>query len=126
MKQPAKITPQETLSARKAILQEQCRIREQKLNEDFSYLRENAGSLLLSGLSWLIAPDTGTGKQTGVTPVKTGAASPVSSVLNWAGVLSTTRTLWPIVWEIAQPMLVSWGINRIKQWFFKPKKRLNG
>ena len=29
---------------------------EQKLNEDFSYIQENAGSLLLSGLSSLLFP----------------------------------------------------------------------
>jgi hypothetical protein len=110
------------LSARKAILQEECRIREQKLNDDFSYLRENAGSLLLSGLSGLIAPNTGTRKQTNVTPVKTNVGSPASSVFNLADLLSTTKVLWPVIWEIAQSMLVSWGINRIKQWLFKSKK----
>ncbi|MDR2042427.1 MAG: hypothetical protein LBP98_08965 [Tannerella sp.] len=124
MKQPAKTTPQEILSARKALLQEQCRTGEQKLNEDFAYLRDNAGSLLLSGLSWLITPGTGTSKRANVTPAKTGVASPASSVFSWSGILSTTKTLGPIVWEIAQPMLVSWGINKLKQWFFKPKKQL--
>ncbi|MDR1336215.1 MAG: hypothetical protein LBK22_05235 [Tannerella sp.] len=109
------------LSARKAILQEQCRIRERKLNEDVVYIRDNAGSLLLSGLSWLIAP--GTGRQTDVTPVKTGAAPPASSAFNPADMLSTAKALWPAVREIARPILVSWVINRIGQWLFKPKKR---
>ncbi|MDR1454124.1 MAG: hypothetical protein LBJ01_00585 [Tannerella sp.] len=122
MKQPAKKTPQERLSARKAILQEQCRIREQKLTEDFSCLRENAGRLLLFGLSWLVASGTGTGKQTDATPDKTSALPPVSSVFNWAGIFSTAKTLWPVVWEIAWPILVSQGINRIRQWLFNPKK----
>ncbi|MDR1675218.1 MAG: hypothetical protein LBR86_01925 [Tannerella sp.] len=125
MKQPAKKTPQELLSARKALLQEQCRIREQKLNEDFSRLRDNAGSLLLSGVSWLIAPGTGKSKPTNATPVKTGAAPSVLSGFNPVDMLSIAKALWPVVREIAQPILVSWGINRIKQWLFKPGKRPN-
>jgi hypothetical protein len=111
------------LSARKAFLQEQCRIREQKLNEDFSYFRENAGSILLFGLSQFIAPGRGTGKPRSVPPAKAGVAPSLSSVFNRVDMLSTTKVLGSVIWEIAQPLLVTWGINRIKQWLFKPKKR---
>jgi hypothetical protein len=114
------------LWARKTILLEQCRIREQKLNENFSCLRENAGSLLLSGLSWLIASGTGTGQRTGITPAKTSVVPTVLSVFNLSDILSIAKVLGPVIWGIAQPILVSWGISRIKQWLFKPKKRLNG
>jgi hypothetical protein len=112
------------LSARKTILQEQCRIRERKLNDDVAYFRENAGSLLFSGLSWLVAP--GTGRRTGVTPAKTGAKPPVSSAFNLTDILSMAKAFWPAVREIVQPLLVSWVINRVGQWLFKPKKRPKG
>ena len=44
-------TPLEKLISDKERIQRQCKRQEQKLNEDFSYIQENAGSLLLSGLS---------------------------------------------------------------------------
>ena len=43
-------TPLEKLISDKERIQRQCKRQEQKLNEDFSYIQENAGSLLLSGL----------------------------------------------------------------------------
>ena len=49
-------TPLERLISDKERIQRQCKRQEQKLNEDFSYIQENAGSLLLSGLSSLIFP----------------------------------------------------------------------
>ncbi len=48
-------TPLEKLISDKERIQRQCKRQEQKLNEDFSYIQENAGSLLLSGLSSLLA-----------------------------------------------------------------------
>ena len=49
-------TPLEKLISDKERIQRQCKRQEQKLNEDFSYIQENAGSLLLSGLSSLLFP----------------------------------------------------------------------
>ena len=48
-------TPLEKLISDKERIQRQCKRQEQKLNEDFSYIQENAGSLLLSGLSFSLA-----------------------------------------------------------------------
>lgn len=48
-------TPLEKLISDKERIQRQCKRQEQKLNEDFSYIQENAGSLLLSGLSSLLS-----------------------------------------------------------------------
>lgn len=39
-------TPLEKLISDKERIQRQCKRQEQKLNEDFSYIQENAGSLL--------------------------------------------------------------------------------
>ena len=58
-------TPLEKLISDKERIQRQCKRQEQKLNEDFSYIQENAGSLLLSGLSSLLFPSNkSTTKQT--------------------------------------------------------------
>ena len=46
-------TPLEKLISDRRRIQQECTIQEQKLNADFSYIQENAGTLLLSGVSAL-------------------------------------------------------------------------
>ena len=50
------LTPREKLKAERLRLQQACLLQEQRLNEDFAYVQENAGSLLMSGLSMLLFP----------------------------------------------------------------------
>ncbi len=45
------LTPLEKLISDKERIRKQCVIQEQKLNDDFSYIQENAGSLLISGFT---------------------------------------------------------------------------
>ena len=47
-------TPLEKLISDRRRIQQECTIQEQKLNADFSYIQENAGTLLLSGGTRLI------------------------------------------------------------------------
>ena len=94
-------TPLEKLISDKERIQRQCKRQEQKLNEDFSYIQENAGSLLLSGLSSLLFPSN---KSTTKTNDKNTA--PVTA---------------------GQPSIaMTWGIKKAKKWFsnllFKKKK----
>ena len=51
-------TPLEKLISERRRIQQECMVQEQKLNADFSYIQENAGTLLLSGLSTLLLPNT--------------------------------------------------------------------
>ena len=53
-------TPLEKLISDRRRIQQECTIQEQKLNADFSYIQENAGTLLLSGVSALLFPNTKT------------------------------------------------------------------
>ena len=52
------LTPLEKLISDKERIRKQCVIQEQKLNDDFSYIQENAGSLLISGFTTLLFPNT--------------------------------------------------------------------
>lgn len=119
-------TPQEKLISDKARIQLECLMREQKLNDDFSYIQENAGSLLLSGLSALLFPST---KQT----KKTNDNSPVSVTPGQSAIpfglseyVSIGKNMLPLVWDIAQPFLMTWGIKKAQKWLvsllFKKKK----
>ena len=49
-------TPLEKLISDKRRIKRQCIIQKQKLNDDFSYIQEHAGSLLLSGVTSLLFP----------------------------------------------------------------------
>ena len=104
-------TPLEKLISDKERIQRQCKRQEQKLNEDFSYIQENAGSLLLSGLSSLLFPSN---KSTTKTNDKNTAP------------VSIAKGMIPIAWDLAQPFIMTWGIKKAKKWFsnllFKKKK----
>ncbi len=119
-------TPWEKLIADKERVSDQCRQHERKLNEDFAYIQENAGSLLLSGLSSLLFPGNKSGGKTkeGSTSVIPAEQAPVS--LGIADYLSIAKGMIPIAWDIIQPMLVTWGIQKAKRWIsrslFKKKK----
>ena len=52
------LTPLEKLIFDKEQIRRQCVVQEQKLNDDFLYIQENAGSLLISGFTGLLFPNT--------------------------------------------------------------------
>lgn len=112
-----KQTPLSKLQTERQRLRLLCRIQEQKLNEEVLYMRENAGRLLFSGISALFST-SGSSKS---EKKKTAALSPVPSVaslssLRPADFLSLGTGLIPYAWELAQPLLIAWGIRRAKKW----------
>lgn len=121
-----RLTPLEKLISDKQRLLGECHIREEKLNEDFSYIQEHVGSLLLSGVSSLLFPSTKSHakkEDSSHKPVST-ASSGLS--LGMSDYLSMAKGLLPMAWDIAQPMLLSWGIKKAKNWvshlLFRKKK----
>ena len=112
MNQPTKQTPLEKLLADKEQIRQQCRLQEQKLNEAFTYVQENTGSLLLSGLSSLLFSGSGTSKKTKALPAS-GDAPTVA--LGFADFLSIGKSMMPVIWEIAQPMIIAWGIKKVQK-----------
>lgn len=73
------LTPLEKLISDKERIRKQCVIQEQKLNDDFSYIQENAGSLLISGFTTLLFPNTKS-KKTESTETATTASQPVTPI----------------------------------------------
>lgn len=112
-----KQTPLSKLQTDRERLRLLCRIQEQKLNEEFRYMRENAGRLLFSGISALFST-SGSSKS---EKKKAAALSPAPSVaslssLRPADFLSLGTGLIPYAWEFTQPLLIAWGIRRAKKW----------
>jgi hypothetical protein len=100
-------------------IQQECTIQEQKLNADFSHIQENAGTLLLSGVSALLFPNTKT-KSKGTEsnqPVHTSEVPSMS--LGFADYLSVAQGLLPVAWDVARPLLTAWGIQKVQAWIIK-------
>lgn len=136
-KQP---TPIEKLLREKIELREKCRVQEKKLREDFAYIQDNASSLLLSGVSTLLFPSRNAAKKNGKPASQTGgrggkltvggsdaagnsdttgdALAAKHTPIAVADLFALSKTLLPVVWEIAQPMLITWGIRKASALFF--------
>ena len=118
------LTPLEKLISDKERIRKQCVIQEQKLNDDFSYIQENAGSLLISGFTTLLFPNTKS-KKTESTETATTASQPVTPI-GFSDYLSIAQGLLPVAWDVVHPFLLTWGIRKAQSWFtnllFKKKK----
>lgn len=118
-------TPLEKLISDRHRIQQECEMREQELNADFSYIQENAGSLLLSGVSALLFP--GTKGKTKETESNRQAQSPAmaATTFGFSDYLSIMQGLLPIAWDVARPLLTAWGIQKAQGWIIRKlfKKR---
>lgn len=118
------LTPLEKLISDKERIRKQCVIQEQKLNDDFSYIQKNAGSLLISGFTTLLFPNTKS-KKTESTETATTASQPVTPI-GFSDYLSIAQGLLPVAWDVVRPFLLTWGIRKAQSWFtnllFKKKK----
>ena len=120
------LTPLERLLHEKQRVTEECELRKIKLNADCAYIQAHAGSLLLSGLSSLLFPG-GNKKQEAKAPSSRAAtAAGTAMPLGWSDFLSIGKSLLPVAWEVAQPILMTWGIKKVRNWFSRllfPKKK---
>lgn len=126
MNNPQTQTPLEKLISDKQRILQECRIQEQKLNEDFQYIQENAGSLLMSGISALLFPKTKAKSTHTENSQPAVQAKTPSMALGLSDYLSVVQGLLPLAWDVARPLLISWGIQKAQNWFlgklFKKKK----
>ena len=114
MKLPTKQTPLQKLSADKEHIRQQCLLKEQKLNEGFVYMQDNAASLLLSGVSSLLFPGSGKTAKKDKTP-STSAQALTTSSLGLSDFMTIGKTMVPVLWDIAQPFVITWCIRKMKK-----------
>ena len=112
-------TALEKLISDRQQIQAKCAIQKQKLNEDFSYIHENLGSLFLSGVSSLLFSSSKEKKNETETnqPKQTSRVSTVS--LGLSDYVSVAQSLLPMAWDIARPLLTAWGVRKIQTWVIK-------
>ena len=111
------LTPIEQLLAAKHHVEIQCNIQEKKLHDDFDYIHQNATSLIISGLTTLLF----TSGQTKKKPEAQVAAlvnddqpSQNNHLLSLSNFFVFAQKMLPYVWEVVQPLLIQWGINKAK------------
>ena len=114
MKLPTKQTPLQKLSADKEHIRRQCCRQEQKLNEGILYLQDNAAGLLISGASALLFSGSGGTTQKDKT-VSSPAHSHATTSLGLSDYLSIGKMMVPVLWEIAQPLIITWCIRKMKK-----------
>jgi hypothetical protein len=107
------LSPIEQLLADKMKIEMMCHEQEKKLGEDFAYIRNNASGVILSGISSLLFPSKNAGNKTGQT-VPDGSSKQNKVPLAAPDYIAITKMLWPVAWNIIQPMLITWGISKAK------------
>lgn len=118
------LTPLEKLISDKARIRRECAIQEQMLSDDFSYIQENAGNLLISGFTTLLFPNSKSKK----TESTEAVASPMQVLpsLGISDYLNMAQGVLPLAWDVAKPFLLTWGIKKAQRWithlFTKKKK----
>lgn len=106
-------TPLERLTAEKNKIKQLTKEQEIKLNEHIVYVQKNAGSLLLSLVSsMLFAPSAK--KENNPAPTPSGEQPETTSTgsLSLADFIPVGKLLLPVAWDIAKPILLSWGIKK--------------
>lgn len=121
-------TPLEKLISDRQRIQKECAMQEQKLNDDFSYIQENAGNLLLSGMSAILFPNSKT-KSKSTDPNQPSSSVPATPTapLGFSDLISVAQSLLPVAWDVARPLLMTWGIRKAQAWIlntlFRKKKK---
>lgn len=126
MNNPQTQTPLEKLISDKQRIMQECSLQEQKLNDDFLYIQDNAASLLVSGISALLFPKTKDKSEKTENNQTAPAGESTSVSLGLSDYLSVAQGLLPLAWDVVRPLLVTWGIRKAQGWIigklFRKKK----
>lgn len=121
-----RLTPLEKLNFDKKRLLLDSQNLELKINEDFSYIKKHAASLVFSGVSSLLFPTSKShASHEEAKPAAHASKLPAVS-LGASDYLSIAKGMLPVAWDITRPLLLTWGIKKAQKWLihfiFKKKK----
>lgn len=106
-------TPLEQLQARKAQLRFESRIHEEKIGANLKYMQSHGGKLALNSVTSAIFPKKSVNTQSRPSTLPLTltdlALGGVSSVMKG------NKGILPIVWNFAQPFVLTWGIKGAKK-----------
>lgn len=90
----------------------------ENLTKNWNYLSNNTGSVLLSSI-FSSSKKMIDRKSDGAE----GTQTPFGQIDSFSSILSAVSGSFPIIWEVVQPMLISFAIKKIKGIFSSKKKK---
>lgn len=120
-----KLSPLDELRQEKEIVKRECIESEDRLLDQWSYLSDNAGSLIFNGLVNSIVGKLGFSNRIGGSQAKEKDeeqqdSSPLGIFHN---VVNGVSAYYPLIWEIVQPMLWRYAMKKVKSIFSGKKKK---
>lgn len=108
-------TPLEKLTAEKIRIKQLTKEQEAKLNDHFVYIQTNAGSLFLSAVSSMLFAPSAKKESNPASASSPGKQPETGAMENFtlADFLPLGKLLLPVAWDIAKPILLSWGIKKV-------------
>lgn len=103
----SKLTPLQTLNCEKLRLTKQCNQQEQFIGEHLAYIHQHAGSLMLKGVSSILFPKA--------VPSKSEPVSQNNVNNELSDYLGKIKGYMPVLWDIARPLLITWGIGKFRR-----------
>lgn len=117
-----KISPLEELRQEKVMVKKEVEECEDRLAESWLYLTDNAGSLLLQGAVNGILHKFGFGGSHKKIEAEDREHEGTSSGIGH-GIINTLSAYSPMIWEMVQPMLIQFAVNKFKSIFTRKKKK---
>lgn len=111
-----KLNPLEELRQEKVILRKECAESEERLAEHWSYLSDNAGSLLFQSAMNAVLRKFGFG---GLSSDRKQEEE-TSTSNSFIGGLSA---YYPVIWDLVQPLLWRFIVKKVKSIFSGKKKK---
>lgn len=107
------LTPLDILMAEQRRVRENCRVQEQKINEDFKFIHDHSGRILFAGISsWFFSKQKETTENDGEK--ETEGQIPMLGAM--------FKNISPLLLEAALPILMRWGMGRIGDLFKRRPK----
>lgn len=117
-----KLNPLEELRREKEIVRHECEESEHRLVDQWSYLSDNAVSLIFNSVVNSIVGRLGFSNRIGQSKEREEEHKQ-SSLGVFQNVINGFTAYYPLVWEIVQPMLWRYAIKKIKSLFSGKKKK---
>lgn len=111
------LTPLDELHQEKAVLKQEYLDSEERLTDQWSYVRQNIGSIIFYNSM------KGLGRQFGLVKKGNSTESVSSSSGFMSNMYSSFQAYGPMIWEITKPLLMKYAFKKIKNIFSSDKKK---
>lgn len=111
------LTPLDELRQEKAVLKQEFLDSEERLANQWSYVRQNIGSIIFYNSM------KGLGRQFGLVKKGSSTESVSTSSGFMSNMYSSFQAYGPMIWEITKPLLMKYAFKKMKSIFSSDKKK---